>query len=63
MTGELLDTIHHTAVFLRMAAIQMRRIAASKEPGVAQQLRHMADQCEAQANELTGELRGRLTPD
>jgi hypothetical protein len=47
------DAVPQTVIFLRMAAAQMRQIAASSEPGTAQQLRHMADQCEIEADELS----------
>jgi hypothetical protein len=50
---DLADAIRQTVIFLRMAAVQMRQIAASSEPEVAQQLRHMGDQCEAEANEFS----------
>jgi hypothetical protein len=45
--------IRESIVFLRMAAIQLRQIAARSEPDIAQQLRHMADQSDAEANDYT----------
>jgi hypothetical protein len=41
-----------TIIFLRKAAAELRQ-AATSEPEVAQQLLHVADQCEAEANELS----------
>jgi|HubBroStandDraft_6_1064221.scaffolds.fasta_scaffold2470550_1 hypothetical protein len=47
---ELIDAIRETIIFLRMAMAELRQIAARSEPEVARELRHMADQCEAEAN-------------
>ena len=51
---ELFDRIEHTIMFLRMAAVEMRRIAeiGAWSPADAAQLRHIADQCESDASEL-----------
>jgi hypothetical protein len=43
----------NTAVFLRMAASQLRQLA-EHAPDIAAELRHMAGQLEAEANELSG---------
>ena len=48
------DAVPQTVIFLRMAAAQMRQIAASSVPGTAQQLRHMPDQCEVRQGNITG---------
>ncbi len=42
---------HGTIGFLRMAAIELRRIA-DLEPTAALALRHTADQCDREADEL-----------
>jgi hypothetical protein len=52
MAEDLIDTVGETVAFLRMVANQMRRVAATDEPGIAQQLHHMAAQCEVEAKEL-----------
>lgn len=48
-------TLRNTVFFLKLAARQMRNIAdESSEPSETNfQLRRIADQCEAEANELT----------
>ena len=51
---ELAQKVQHAAAFLRMAAIEIRRIA-DDTPDVAVMLRHIARQIEAEANDLTGE--------
>jgi hypothetical protein len=50
---DLIDTVRKTIIFLRMATIEMRRLGASGDPPAPDQLRHMADKCEAEANELS----------
>ena len=52
MAENVIDTVRDTINFLRKAAAELRE-AAMSEPEVAQQLRHMADQCEAEAQELS----------
>ena len=52
MAEDLIDTVRKTVEFLRKAAAELRE-AAIDEPDVAQTLRHMADQCEAEADELS----------
>ena len=46
------DIVTHTIVFLRMTAVELRRLA-DKEPNTASELRHTADQCLKQAEELS----------
>ena len=43
--------VHGTIGFLRMAAIELRRIA-DLEPTAALAIRHTADQCDREADEL-----------
>ena len=43
--------VHQTIGFLRMAAAELRRIA-DLEPKITDMLRHTADQCDTQADEL-----------
>ena len=45
-------TVLQTVTFLRMAALEMRRIAKSGDDEIAQRLRHLADQNEREAEEL-----------
>lgn len=52
MAEDLIDTVRETVEFLRKAAAELRN-AATNEPDVGQTLRHMADQCEAEADELS----------
>ena len=60
MVGEAEDMIalacrmRHTLAFLRMASIELRRIAQGA-PDIAVELRHMARQLEDEANELARE--------
>lgn len=51
IAGKPTESIGHTMAFLRMAAIQLRRIA-ERAPHVADQLRYTADGLEAEADEL-----------
>jgi len=46
------STIDRTIAFLRMAAHELRRIAET-DPAMAAQLRHMAEQCDREAAELS----------
>jgi hypothetical protein len=48
-----IDTVRETIVFLRKSAAELRQIADGSDPGMAQQLRRMADQCDAEANDLS----------
>jgi hypothetical protein len=50
---DLIDSVRETIKFLRKATAEMRQMVGTTEPGVAEQLRHMADRCEAEANELS----------
>jgi hypothetical protein len=60
MAEDLIDTVRKTVEFLRKAAAELRD-AATNAPDVGQTLRHMADQCEAEASELAGHYR--IEPD
>ena len=48
---EIWRSIDHETAFLRMAAIELRRIA-ERAPEVGDDLRHMADQFDADADDL-----------
>ena len=45
----------HTVAFLRMAAVEARRIA-ERAPAIADELRYLASQLESEADELAGNL-------
>jgi hypothetical protein len=49
----VIDTVRDTINFLRKATAEIREMAAGIELGVAEQLRDVADQCEAEADELS----------
>lgn len=49
--SNLLRQVRHTEIFLRLAAIELRRIA-ERAPDVGDQLRHIASKFEADAAEL-----------
>jgi hypothetical protein len=51
MVIELVRRVQDTQVFLRMAAIELRRIA-EQAPDIAGELRHMAQKLEADAEDL-----------
>lgn len=51
MDDALLRAVDNTIKFLRMAAIELRRIA-ERAPEIAAELHHLADQLEADANDL-----------
>ena len=51
MVIELVQRVQDTQVFLRMAAIELRRIA-EQAPDIAVELRHMAQKLEAVAEDL-----------
>jgi hypothetical protein len=55
MDSYLLRTLRHAVVFDRLAAIQLRRIAEI-EPDLAERLRHIADQLEADAADIERHL-------
>jgi hypothetical protein len=52
MAEDLTDTVREMIKFLRNAVVELRQMATG-EPEVAQQLRHVADQCETEAKELS----------
>jgi hypothetical protein len=51
MVIELVRRMQDTQVFLRMAAIELRRIA-EEAPEIADELRHIAQKVEAEAGDL-----------
>ena len=51
MDDALIRAVDNTTKFLRMAAIELRRIA-ERAPDVAAELHHIADQLDADANDL-----------
>ena len=51
MARDLLRTLRHAAAFDRLAAIELRRIAG-QEPHLAERLRHIADQLDADASDM-----------
>ena len=51
MTEDRIDAVRETVKFLRKSAAELRQ-AATNEPALARTLRHMADQCEATAEEF-----------
>jgi len=51
MVTELIPRVRDTQVFLRMAAIELRRIA-EQASDIAVELRHVAQQLEAEAEDL-----------
>lgn len=58
MDDGILRTIDNTIGFLRMTAVELRRIA-ERSPEVAEELRRIADKLEADANDLSGRIAGR----
>ena len=55
MDSDFLRTLRHAVIFDRMAAIQLRRIAEI-EPDLAERLRHIADQLDADAADIERHL-------
>jgi hypothetical protein len=55
MDNDLLRTLRHAVIFDRLAAIQLRRIAEI-ELDLAERLRHIADQLEADAADIERHL-------
>lgn len=52
------DADRHAIIFLRLSAIELRKIADAlprTEKFIADPLRHIADQCDREALELTGD--------
>lgn len=52
-----MDRTDQTVTFLRMAAIELRRIA-DRAPELREQLLHMAHQLETEANDLAANPQG-----
>ena len=59
---KLFRRVHDAQVFLRMAAIELRRIA-EEAPDIASELRHVAQQAEAEAENLASEAEAGPDPD
>ena len=53
MDNGIIRAIDNTIGFLRMTAVELRRIA-ERSPEVAEELRRIADKLDADADELTG---------
>jgi hypothetical protein len=53
MAEDLIDAARETIRFLRKATAELRQIADEGDPETALRLRYMADQCEAEASELS----------
>jgi hypothetical protein len=53
MDEDILRAIDNTIGFLRMTAVELRRIAV-RSPEVAEELRRIADKLDADADDLTG---------
>ena len=51
------DTVPNTIAFLRMAAVELRRLA-DRERNTAAELRHTADQCLQEAEALSNVIGG-----
>ena len=59
---ELVRRVRHTQAFLRMAAIELRRIA-EQAPDIAVELRHVAEKLQAEAEDLARDSElGQVTP-
>jgi hypothetical protein len=54
---EVRRSINHEIAFLRMSAIELRRIA-ERAPEVGDELRHMADQFDTDAEDLATRFAG-----
>jgi hypothetical protein len=52
MAENVIDTVRDAINFLHKATAEIREMAGSIELGVAERLRDVADQCEAEADEL-----------
>ena len=52
MTDEQVCTVSNTVTFLRMAVIEIRRIAEQEDAASAMQLQIIADKCESEIEEL-----------
>jgi hypothetical protein len=53
MDDGILRAVDNTIGFLRMTAVELRRIG-ERAPEVAEELRRIADKLDADANDLTG---------
>jgi hypothetical protein len=53
MAEDLIDAARETIRFLQKATAELRQIADEGDPETALRLRYMADQCEAEASELS----------
>jgi hypothetical protein len=58
MDDGILRAVDNTIGFLRMTAVELRRIA-ERTPEVAQELRRIAEKLEADASDLSGRTAGR----
>lgn len=58
MDNGLLRAVDNTIRFLRMSAIELRRLA-ERAPDIAAELQHIADQLDADANDLERAAAGR----
>lgn len=61
MDDGILRAVDNTIGFLRMTAIELRRIA-ERSPEVAEELRRIADKLDADANDLSGHTAGLRRP-
>ena len=62
MVIELVRRVQDTQVFLRMAVIELRRIA-EQAPDIAVELRHVAEKLQAEAEDLARDSElGQVTP-
>ena len=62
MVIKLFQRVQDAEAFLRMAAIELRRIA-EQAPDIAAELRHVAQQVDAEAEDLAREAEARPDPD
>ena len=62
MLIELIRRVQDAEAFLRMAEIELRRIA-EQAPDIAAELRHVAQQVDAEAEDLAREAEARPKPD
>ena len=62
MVIKLFQRVQDAEAFLRMAAIELRRIA-EQAPDIAAELRHVAQQVDAEAEDLAREAEARPKPD
>jgi type II secretory pathway component PulF len=61
MDDGILRAVDNTIAFLRMTAVELRRIA-ERSPEVAEELRRIADKLDADANDLAGRTAGLPRP-